>query len=181
MQQRKVFNYLFFWKKQSSKASLIYIERLSYFWIYLQWTERGLLVLPFRGLKLPDPPPRITTHSFKKKGPACLGEQSGLLRSIHAPIMCRLTKAEAASKSLMQNLCSCGCFSGWKNQYCGSDARRWLSALWLTVKAKRDWGATFTVLEMERSGVCLIVEFTFNFNFIVAYFGSSEDFKTLYH
>lgn len=136
----------------------------------------------FAGLALqrPEAPdsPCITTHSFKEKGPACLGEQTGLLRSIHAPIMCRLTKAEAASKSLMQNLCSCGCFSGWKNQYCGSDARRWLSALWLTVKAKRDWGAAFTVLEMERSTVCLIVEFTFNFDSTGAYFSSSEDFKT---
>lgn len=34
---------------------------------------------------------------------------------------------------------------------------------------------------MERSRVCLIVKFTFNSNFIVAYFGISEDFKTLCH
>lgn len=80
--------------------------------------------------------------------------RTGLLQRAHGAIMCRQTKAEAASKSLMQNLCSCGCFSGWKkkkNQYCGRDARRWLSALWLTVKAERDWGAPFTALEMEWS------------------------------
>ena len=59
-----------------------------------------------------------------KKAPVCLAGQTGLLQRVHGPIMCRQTKAEAASKSLMQNLCSCGCFSGWKNQYCGPDARR---------------------------------------------------------
>lgn len=182
MQQRKAFNYLFFWKNKAAKPPSYTLRGFLIFGFTFSGPKEVYWFCPSETRSSRNPPPRrITTHSFKKKGPACLGEQSGLLRSIHAPIMCRLTKAEAASKSLMQNLCSCGCFSGWKNQYCGSDARRWLSALWLTVKAKRDWGATFTVLEMERSRVCLIVEFTFNFNFIVAYFGSSEDFKTLCH
>lgn len=112
---------------------------------------RGPLLLSFRDQKYPPP------LSLRIKELVCLGEQTGLLQSVHGPIMCRQTKAEAASKSLMQNLCSCGCYSGWKNQYCGSDAWRWLSALWLTVKAKRDWGATFTVLEMEWRRVGLIV------------------------
>lgn len=107
------------------------------------------------------PPPPHTSppnpFSLRIKELVCLGEQTGLLHSVHGPIMCRQTKAEAASKSLMQNLCSCGCYSGWKNQYRGSDAWRWLSALWLTVKAKRDWGATFAVLEMEWRRVGLIV------------------------
>lgn len=94
---------------------------------------------------------------LEKKKVVCLPGQTGLLQCVHGPIMCRQTKAEAASKSLMQNLCSCGCFSGWKNQYCEPDAQRWLSALWLTVKAERDWAATFTVLEMEWRRVPLIV------------------------
>lgn len=108
-------------------------------------------------LQRPEAPGSPPTPFFEKTEPVCLGEHTGLLQSVHGPIMCRQTKAEAASKSLMQNLCSCGCYSGWKNQYCGSDARRWLSALWLTVKAKRDWEAKFTVLEMEWSRVGLIV------------------------
>lgn len=135
-------------------------------------------LLSFRDQKYPPP------LSLRIKELVCLGEQTGLLQSVHGPIMCRQTKAEAASKSLMQNLCSCGCYSGWKNQYCGSDAWRWLSALWLTVKAKRDWGATFTVLEMEWRRVGLIVRFTFNFNFIVAYSGNNlntENDKKLCH
>lgn len=123
-----------------------------------QWAVPRFCPSETRGSWTPPPPPNApTTPFFKKKEPVCLREHTGLLQSVHGPIMCRQTKAEAASKSLMQNLCSCGCYSGWKNQYCGSDARRWLSALWLTVKAKRDWGATFTVLEMEWSRVGLIV------------------------
>lgn len=124
----------------------------------------------------PLPQPLLYYYPFlKEKGVGLLGGGGGGSLGYYGAFMvpsCVVwPKAEAASKSLMQNLCSCGCFSGWKNQYCGSDAWRWLSALWLTVKAKRDWGATFNVLEMERGRVCLIVEFTFNFNFIVAYFG----------
>lgn len=111
--------------------------------------------------------------------PVCLPGQTGLLQCVHGPIMCRQTKAEATSKSLMQNLCSCGCFSGLKNQYCEPDARRWLSALWLTVKAERDWAATFTVLEMEWHRVALIVWFSSNLNFIVDYFCSNLNIEEL--
>lgn len=122
-------------------------------WVILWCQVRGPWLLSFRVQKPWTP----TTPFFERKEPVCLAGQTGLLQRVHGPIMCRQTKAEAASKSLMQNLCSCGCFSGWKNQYCGPDARRWLSALWLTVKAERDWGATFTALEMEWSRVGLIV------------------------
>ena len=48
-------------------------------------------------------------------------------------------KESLQSERLMQNLCLYGCFSQWKNQYCGLDAQKWLSALWLTLKARGDW------------------------------------------
>lgn len=118
--------------------------------------SKGSLAFVLQSPEAAGPSPHLPPF-LKKRDPVCLAGQTGLLQRVHGPIMCRQTKAEAASKSLMQNLCSCGCFSGWKNQYCGPDARRWLSALWLTVKAERDWGATFTALEMEWSTVGLIV------------------------
>lgn len=49
-----------------NKDSLIYIERLSYVWIYLHWTERGLLDFALQRPEAPGPP-CITTHSFEKK------------------------------------------------------------------------------------------------------------------
>lgn len=48
-------------------------------------------------------------------------------------------KESLQSERLMQNLCLYGCFSQWKNQYCRLDAQKWLSALWLTLKAQGDW------------------------------------------
>lgn len=48
-------------------------------------------------------------------------------------------KESLQSERLMQNLCLYGCFSQWKNQYCRLDAQKWLSALWLTLKALGDW------------------------------------------
>lgn len=83
--------------------------------IILWVSVRGLQLLSFRDLKVFAPPTH--THFLKRKS---LAGQTGLLQRVHGPIMCRQTKAEAASKSFMQNLCSCGCFSGWKNQYCGA-------------------------------------------------------------
>lgn len=48
-------------------------------------------------------------------------------------------KESLQSERLMQNLCLYGCFSQWKNQYCRLDAQKWLSTLWLTLKAPGDW------------------------------------------
>lgn len=81
--KEKSFNYLFYWKKKN-KASLIYIERLSYFWIYLQWTERGLLVLPFRDQKLPDPP-ALPPIPLRKRGRPAWGNRLGYYGAFMLP------------------------------------------------------------------------------------------------
>lgn len=66
-------------------------------------------------------------------------------------------KESLQSESLMQNLCLYGCFSQWKNQYCRLDAQKWLSALWLTLKALGDWGAAFAVRGIECIRALIIV------------------------
>lgn len=66
-------------------------------------------------------------------------------------------KESLQSESLMQNLCLYGCFSQWKNQYCRLDAQKWLSALWLTLKALGDWGPAFAVQGIECIRALIIV------------------------
>lgn len=113
----------------TDQTSSFNIERLPHFWFHSHFKTYVDSVCDI--VKPNKRSPAFVLQKLEAPGPlhphpqsVCLGEQTGLLQSVHGPIMCRQTKAEAASKSLMQNLCSCGCFSGWKNQYCGSDARR---------------------------------------------------------
>lgn len=43
--------------KKQSLAHILYIKRLSYFWIYLHWTERGLQVFALQRPEAPGTPP----------------------------------------------------------------------------------------------------------------------------
>lgn len=102
---------------------------------------------------------------------------------LHVHIMCHRTKAQAWSKSLMQNLCLYARFSGWKNQYCWLDALKWQSALWLTLKAQGDWGAAFVAQQIDCIPVLIIACPPF-ISFCWVYFDSDYHcggLKQLYH
>lgn len=102
------------------RGSFSFISRNFSTECYIAVLSKGSLPFVLQSPEGAGTPPSISL----KEEPVCLPGQTGLLQCVHGPIMCRQTKAEALSKSLMQNLCSCGCFSGWKNQYRGPDARR---------------------------------------------------------